>query len=190
MLSELEGGYQNLTSDPGNKNSLGVYVGTNWGISARFYEQIIGYPPTVQDMKNLTKEEAKNIYRIHFWDKLKASEIKSQQVANTIVDMQVNSGRGARIAQQVLNTHFGKNLNVDGVIGPKTIQAINSVPPSEFVDKYNDARISYYKGIGNTAWIRIWVNRVKKFAYQNTASLSIVSLFVLGGLGYLIFKNV
>lgn len=190
LLSELEGGYQNLTSDPGNRNSLGVYVGTNWGISARFYEDILGHPPTVQEMKNLSKDEAKQIYKTHFWNKLRASQINNQAVANTIVDMQVNSGRGGRIAQEVLRDRFNINISVDGIVGPKTIFAINSVNANQFVVKYNEARVAYYKQIGNASFINGWLNRVKRFAVENTGTISLFGVLFLTGIGLLIIKNI
>ena len=63
ILQKIEGGYQNLAGDDGNYNSLGIRVGTNFGISARFYEDIIGRPPTVADMKAITKDKAKVLYK-------------------------------------------------------------------------------------------------------------------------------
>jgi hypothetical protein len=50
----FEGGFQNISSDNGNYNSLGVLAGTNLGISARFYETILGYPPN-KELKTFLK---------------------------------------------------------------------------------------------------------------------------------------
>ena len=189
VLSELEGGFQNLTSDPGNKNSLGVFVGTKYGISARFYEQVTSEIPTMQTMKKITKEEAKQLYLDYFWNENSASQIKSQAVANTVIDMQVNSGNGIRIAQEVLNDEFSKDLAVDGISGPNTIAAINSVDPAKFVEQYNFARVEYYMNVGNGEWISIWIRRVKKFALTSSPSFKYITLLLIIGAGVLIYKN-
>lgn len=195
LLSEMEGAFQKIASDPGNYNSLGQLVGTKYGISAKFYEQnVLGYAPTEQDMRNITKGEAKSIYKDFFWNVNKAYKINDQAVANTIIDMQVNSGRGVRIAQEVLRDEFGATkpngepISVDGIAGNNTINAINSVNPAQFVKKYNSARKDYYKNIGNDEWIDIWLNRVKRFAYTSQTTISIVGILFLAGLGYSVIK--
>lgn len=165
LLLQVEGGYQANPNDPGNFNSLGQNVGTNKGISAKFYESIIKRPPTVADMMAITTELAKNLYKKYFWDKCQADNIINQQVANTIVDHHVNSGQGIRLAQKVLNEDFNKNLTLDNSMGPLTLAAINSTPPATFVDKYNKARAAFYKSIGNETFYQGWLNRLKKFAW-------------------------
>lgn len=146
-IEQAEGGYQNFVEDKGNYNSLGERVGTNKGISARFYEQIIGFPPSVEDMKAITKEEAHILFKNEFWDKVKADNIHNQAIAETIVDHAINAGVGAagKIVQETLNTHFGKSLVVDRSIGPVTVQAINSVDPGKLFEKISIARLEDYK---------------------------------------------
>jgi lysozyme family protein len=191
LLNELEGGYQKITSDPGNYNSLGALVGTKYGISARFYENnVLNHPPTEQDMRNITKDEAKSIYEEIFWNANKAYQINNQDMANTIIDMQVNSGRGIRIAQEVLVDEFGKDIAVDGISGPNTINAINSVDPAQFVNEYNYARTQYYLSLGNDEWIDIWLKRVKRFSVRNSGLISVAGLLLLTFVGLSIYKEV
>lgn len=49
-----EGGYVNSPSDPGGE--------TNWGISKRAFPEV--------DIKNLTRDAAKALYKAHYWDPL------------------------------------------------------------------------------------------------------------------------
>lgn len=49
-----EGGYVNLAADPGGE--------TNWGISKRAFPEV--------DIKNLTRDGAKALYKAHYWDPL------------------------------------------------------------------------------------------------------------------------
>lgn len=188
LLQQVEGGFQKNPDDPGNYNSKGELAGTNFGISARFYEGIIGRPPTGRDMKAITKEQAAHIFQVYFWDAQRATEIKSQAVANTIIDHHVNSGSGARLAQQVLNSHFGYSLAVDNQIGNMTLAAINNVDPARFVRLYNEARANYYRLIGNETFVDGWLKRLQRFAYQNQG-ISLLAMVTLTVAGVLIYQH-
>lgn len=52
MRDDIEGGYVNHPNDPGGE--------TKYGISKRTFPQ--------EDIKNLTKERAYELYKQHFWD--------------------------------------------------------------------------------------------------------------------------
>ncbi|MFL0091439.1 glycoside hydrolase family 108 protein [Tenacibaculum maritimum] len=166
-IEQAEGGYQNIVEDKGNYNSKKERVGTNRGISARFYEGVIGFPPSVDDMKAITREEAHILFKNEFWDKAKADNINNQAVAETIVDHAINAGVGAagKIVQETLNKYFGKNLKVDRSIGNITVTAINSIDPSKLFEKLSVARLedyetkpTYYK------FGHVWKNRVYELA--------------------------
>jgi lysozyme family protein len=165
-VAELEGGFQKLASDPGNYNSRGELVGTNYGISAPVYEKWLGYPPSEIDMRNLSKTVAKEIFKSQYWHRLSADYINSQMVAETLVDMGINAGTGtaAKIMQRVLNEKFNLRLRVDGAIGPLSVEAINSVDPIALFQEFNAARISYYERLNNQDWLKIWKNRVQAIA--------------------------
>jgi lysozyme family protein len=69
-----EGGYVNNPADPGGE--------TNWGISKRSYPNV--------DVKHLTRDEAKDIYRRDFWNA--AGQGIAPAVAFQVFDCAVNSG--------------------------------------------------------------------------------------------------
>ncbi|WP_299681126.1 glycoside hydrolase family 108 protein [uncultured Tenacibaculum sp.] len=165
-ISAFEGGFQKRKSDPGNYNSERVLVGTNHGISASFYQTKIGRPPTEEDMRAITKEMAKAFFKTDFWDKVNADLIHSQAVAENIVDHAINAGPGTigRIVQKVLNKYFGKSLAVDGAIGLKSIQAINSVSSEKLFQKISQYRLIDYKTKNNPSWLKIWIKRVNDLA--------------------------
>jgi len=190
LLLQVEGGYQNHPNDPGNFNSLGQNVGTNKGISARFYEGIINRPPTVADMKAITTAQATQMYRQYFWNPVRADEINSQAVANTIVDHHVNSGQGVRLAQQVLNNRFGKKLKVDNSMGPLTLAAINSVHESNFVPAYNQARADFYATLNNSpSFLAGWLKRLESFAVTHQKKiLGFNTIVAIGLFFFLIYK--
>lgn len=74
-----EGGYVNHPSDPGGE--------TQWGISKRAY-------PTL-DIKALTRDDAKAIYKRDYWDKI---EGVSDLVRFHVFDFAVNSGLHSALA--------------------------------------------------------------------------------------------
>ncbi|ESU28396.1 hypothetical protein FLJC2902T_17540 [Flavobacterium limnosediminis JC2902] len=173
LLLEAEGGYQSMSNDSGNYNSLGQLVGTNFGIAAKTYEVWIKRPPSVTDMKNMLKNTALDIYKFWYWNKLKADSINSQSVANIIVDHAVNAGPQSAgiMIQRILNQKFHKNLAQDGIIGNITIQAINSVNSQVLFDEIKKARHSYYYSIGG-AFLDGWISRLNKFSFSEKKKAS------------------
>jgi len=106
----FEGGYVNDPDDPGGE--------TRFGISKRSYPDV--------DIKALSEADAKDIYRRDYWDKLRLGEIYSTLISSEIFDTAVNMGRrnSIRIAQKALN-FLGDDLTEDGIIGAKTLIALN-----------------------------------------------------------------
>lgn len=174
-IKRAEGGYQNLKSDPGNKNSLGEYVGTNFGVSAAFYEGVIGRPPTVADMKAITQSEAHDLFKKRFWDKIFGDYITSQKVAETMADHAINAGTGSAVGvmQDTLNNYFNKSLIVDRGMGNLTLSAINSVNAEQLFIAFSQQRIADYKTKANcSTFCNIWFNRVESLADDHGVDLN------------------
>lgn len=197
ILKQVEGGYQNLVGDTGNYNSLGQRVGTNFGISARFYEGIIKRPPTVADMKAITLSQALVIYKKYFWDDVHGDILINQSVANLVCDHAINGGEGSigTIVQRILVNDFGKQLTIDGDIGIKTATAMNSVDQKLLFDKIKKGRESFYYQIGGQ-FLDTWLNRLKSFSYMVTEKKKeiaigtiLVTAIVLVALAYNYNKN-
>jgi lysozyme family protein len=108
-----EGGYSNNPHDHGGP--------TKFGISALSYPHI--------NIHDLTLAEAEEIYRRDWWEKYGYGRLDEQAVANKVFDMAVNMGasRAHKILQEACN-RCGKNIKVDGGLGPITVNAVNSVP--------------------------------------------------------------
>lgn len=189
LLQQVEGGFQKLSKDRGNYNSRGELAGTNYGISARWYESVLGYPPTEADMRAITKSQAQNLFQVYFWNAQGGNRINNQAVANTIIDHEINAGNGVLIAQRVLNRYFGFRLAEDDAIGPNTLNAINSVDPSGFVEKYNEARADHYRSL-NSTFLGTWLNRLKKFAGSPQSGISMLAVVSIAVAGLLIYYQV
>ena len=78
------------------------------------------------------------IMRKNFWNKWQADAIKDQSIANCLVDWVWASGAyGIRIPQVKLG------VLADGVVGPKTIAALNKQDPKEFFTWLKERRKLY-----------------------------------------------
>ncbi len=99
---------------------------TNYGLSSKDYPDL--------DIKNLTREEAEEIYRHDWWGKYGYDRIRPPEVAVKVFDMAVNMGPGTaiRLLQKALVAAF-EPVKVDGVLGPETLGAIERVDPDELI---------------------------------------------------------
>lgn len=95
---------------------------TKYGITQATLSAFRGKPVSESDVKNLTEQEAKMIYRSKYWNPLACDNIKSQIIATILFDQGVNKG----ITAAAKNIQEAVGVKVDGMIGPKTLAAINS----------------------------------------------------------------
>lgn len=120
-----EGGYTTNPKDKGNWTGgvvgKGLLLGTKYGIAASQYPSV--------DIKNLSLDDAKAIYKRDYWDKCHTDELP-EPVRFDMFDMAVNSGIGN--AAMALQAAVG--ATVDGHIGVGTIAAMNTLDP-QVVDK-------------------------------------------------------
>lgn len=153
-IFEVEGGYTNDENDRGGA--------TNFGITEEEAREF-GY---TGDMRNLTKDFAENIYLKKYYLGNKLDKIIDDRVALSIFDWAVNSGgRGIKKAQIVANK-FGTNLVIDGIIGNKTLEAINSINPEVFLKEYHELQRAFYKNLATKDitqedFLKGWLNRVE-----------------------------
>ena len=138
-----EGGYVNDRQDPGGA--------TNFGITHRTLAKWRKEKITPFQVKAMKKEEAKDIYRFHYWNRMRLDDIEDDDVAGAIMDMGVNSGtkQGIKILQRALNdvSQGRKTLKVDGIIGLNTIRATNSAPSNLLLAAFFLERARFYVGI-------------------------------------------
>lgn len=135
-----EGGFTNDRNDRGNWTSgvigKGQLKGTKYGISAMAYPNL--------DIKNLTVQDAKDIYRRDYWNKCRCDELPAALDYLTF-DAAVNHGvsRSARFLQTAVGA------TVDGAIGPKTVAAANAtLDRSKAVSEFCVTRGLFYAEIG------------------------------------------
>lgn len=113
----FEGGLVDNPRDPG-----GI---TKYGISLRAYPHL-----GTSGIKNLTKDEALEIYRRDYWDPIRGDDIGelSPRLALVVFDTAVHSGtvQAAKLLQSALG-EIEKVPHPDGIIGSQTLAALKLV---------------------------------------------------------------
>ena len=130
-----EGKFQANPKDRGNwtsgKEGVGELKGTKWGLAAMTYPHL--------DIANITLEQAKEIYYNDWWLKLKM-ERWPNVMKYQMFDAAFNHGTGR--ANQFLQ--YAARVKDDGVIGPKTITAVNMTDPNDLVLRFLAKRLRYF----------------------------------------------
>lgn len=158
FILKWEGGYCYDPDDLGGATNKGVTLAT--------FRSVYGKNKTVKDLKNMTTEQWEHIFKKYFWDRWKADEIKDQCVANILVDWVWASGAyGIKMPQRVLG------VSVDGIVGNKTISAINSMPGKSLFNLIKKERIEYVNRIcisrpQNKKFKKGWLNRINAIKYE------------------------
>lgn len=157
-LKKWEGGFGDNPADTGGATMCGVTLAT--------FRQFYGQDKTVADLRAMTDVQWRKIMKGGFWDKCWADQIRSQAVAEIIVDWCVNSGLGMiKRVQAIVGT------TQDGVMGPKTVAAINASRAQLLHFRIKAARASYYESIilgrpSNIVFYDGWMNRLASFIYR------------------------
>jgi len=83
---------------------------------------------------DVIQSQVYGIFERYYWDKIRLSEIHSQRIASELFDRAVLSGRvvAVKIAQRVID------VKVDGILGEKTLKALNCYNEDLFDRQYDD----------------------------------------------------
>jgi len=138
-----EGGYVNDPNDRGGE--------TKYGISKLAYPNV--------DIKSLTLEDAKRIYRKDYWNKLRADELPTE-IREAAFNFAVNMG----VKSVVKVIQKASNATVDGIIGSQTLKASEDLSLDRFLlfimERYMNIIANRHQ---NANFARGWANRVMDF---------------------------
>lgn len=131
MNTPFDTAFNYLIGDEGSKytnNPKDSGGPTKWGITKKTYSAFFGYDASDEDIQTMSAMTAKRIYFSEYWKHLRGDEIQSLVLAISFLDSAVLYGVGtiALLIQRSLNL-CGATLKLDGVIGDKTLESINSI---------------------------------------------------------------
>jgi lysozyme family protein len=156
-----EGGFVDHPDDKGGP--------TNFGITQATLAEWRSRPVTVDDVRNLTVGEAREIYGQLYIMGPGFLAIIDSQVRGLAVDCAVNHGpkRAVQLLQEAARVF------TDGVLGPATEAAINRMTPSVLYRRMCAARVRLYgtiitKDPSQAVFAAGWANRVATFIEQAT----------------------
>lgn len=152
-------GYVNNKKDSGGE--------TNYGITANIAIKY-GYQGK---MRNIPFYVVKEIYYNKYWKKTNAANIQNFNLAFLLFDFAVNSGvaNACKKLQTAINKVSGSKLVIDGIIGQKTINAIDKYIDNEnyhfYVNQLEKTYIAeilnYYTSLSKfNIFGKGWINRV------------------------------
>lgn len=148
ILLHHEGGYVNHPKDPGGR--------TNLGVTQRVWEEWTGKPANEAIMRALTRKDVAPLYREQYWERVRGDEIPPG-IALSAFDFAVNAGptRAIRTLQATVN------VNVDGILGPNTLAAIQAGNDATMVRIFAAKRRSFYRSLSTFATFgKGWMRRV------------------------------
>jgi lysozyme family protein len=158
-----EGGFSDDRDDPGNWTGGAVGVGelhgTKFGISAGAY-------PTL-DIPNLSIEDAGEIYRRDYWDRVQCGSLPSP-LALLVFDAAVNNG----VSRAVAWLQQATGAEPDGVPGPRTMATVELAIASQGVAavcaEYLARRLVFMASL--VSWREFglgWARRLCALPYQS-----------------------
>lgn len=157
---ENEGGFVDNPNDAGGA--------TNYGLSLRYLRS---FKFDIDDIKNLTVDKAKEIYKSNFWDGSPFESIKYQILANYIFDMGVQHGiaQAIKLVQRSLwavyrFSYIRECLKDDGVMGSKTLDLLNKIDCTSTLPVIVAVRASYCRFLAeenpkNKEFLNGWLER-------------------------------
>ena len=148
-----EGGYRlhQVDGDTGGLTYAGIARAKNPGWAGWAWIDRGETPPS---------DLVRQFYRDGWWSPLRGDEICNQDAAYTLYSFATNAG--LKTAVRLLQVVVG--VTPDGVMGPRTIEALNAMEPRLFLSLYALARIARYRDIvardrSQGKFLLGWINR-------------------------------
>lgn len=143
-LLKHEGGFSDHPADPGGK--------TRYGVTEAVAREV-GYRG---NMSELPLDLAQRIYKAKYWDAVQAENLPAD-LRYIVFDAAVNSG----ITQAAKWLQRACGAADDGIIGPQTIRAANSLSTDGIKRKMLAQRLRFMATLANwPAFSRGWANRI------------------------------
>lgn len=162
FILSYEGGFVNDPKDRGGATNKGVTIAT-W--RQQGYDKNGDGVIDVKDLRLISDKDAIDIMRRNFWNRWRADEIADQSLANALVDWTWSSGKHGIVRPQKL-----LGVTADGIVGPRTIAALNAVYAPTFFEQLRKNRLSFLDGIVKSSpsqkrFLAGWYRRVNAISY-------------------------
>jgi lysozyme family protein len=159
-IFKWEGGFVDDPTDRGGTTNMGITLATWRKVG---YDKDGDCDIDADDIRLLTPTDARFILRKYYWNRWQADNILVQAIANILVDWLWASGKwGIIIPQRILK------VTDDGIVGPATLNAVNTFDNDKFLEQVYEARVSFIQGIikndpSQEKFEKGWMNRLEDF---------------------------
>lgn len=148
-MADFEIAFQSLIKVEGGFAAHDGHNGAvNFGVTSSFLK-LIGKPNSVEDVRNLTIDDAKAIYLKWYWNLYKLDQIQDQRTATLLFHMVVNNlAKIAILYFQMSLQESGVALPATGIMGPRVISGVNGLAPDtllRFVDVFKGKMLARYQ---------------------------------------------
>lgn len=154
-------GWSDDPRDLGGATMCGITIGTYTE-----YCKKKGLPkPTKATLRCMPFDHWRNICKSMYWDRWQADKIRSQSVAEILVDWVWASGSHGIVRPQKL-----LGVTCDGVVGTKTLEAINKRDSKTLWKELYDLRVAFINSITtgrNACFKKGWMNRLNSMRYED-----------------------
>lgn len=137
---------------------------TKYGITQRTLGNWLGRSATIDEVRDLTEDEARNIYEELYVRQPRFNQIKDDHLRYLVIDCGVNHGirRASRWLQQTIGAR------PDGFVGPLTLAALERRQPFKVWSKVLARRIKFYgflvdRDHSQVKFIYGWTRRAASF---------------------------
>jgi len=196
VIMDLEKGYANVSGDSGGETYKGVARNYHpnwrgWELVDAEKRKLGGRLPHGYLIPSPLLDRMVELFtKMEYWDYFHADRIKSQEVADMIVDWGYNSGKvtAAKQVQELLS------LTPDGKFGEVTLRAINGQHPERLFHRIQQARLRFVEDIARRRpekqkFLAGWKNRILRFESPETKKRWLAlkiggSLLAAGAAGY------
>jgi len=161
-----EGGYVNHPDDPGGMTFRGI---TRKAYAA--WKRVPVSSITEQQMRNIPLAECQQFYHENYWLPVGGDDLPGG-LDFVVWDIGVNSGpkRGVKMLQKGINKLGRIKVQVDGVIGPKTISAAGYANVFDLIDEIGNTRLWFYISLSTfKTFGGGWMKRLLKVTSFGTA---------------------
>lgn len=151
----------------GNGGTDGSDCGwTQFGVTLCTYKAFYGKNKTKEDLKKITDEEWWEIFKRGFYNRVKGDEIKNDSICLLIVDFAFNSGVKTAIRQ----VQKALGCTADGIIGPKTLAAINAEDAEDVFQNIWMQRYCFYRTLAQkpskAKFLKGWLRRLNSIEFK------------------------
>jgi lysozyme family protein len=166
--------YENVPGDRGGPTKWGITIGrvaTRKGVKLP-REGTSAYSSLVAELKALTPDDIKSIYKLDYWDAVRGDELP-RGLDFSVADMSLNSGP-SRAANYLCRL---AGVKQSGKVTDEALAKLRTREVDDLVNAYCDARASFLETIsrnpGQMKFRKGWLSRVRDVRAK---SLSLVTM--------------